>query len=183
LFPHCNQPGYLCDIDHTTPWDEGGHTCPGNNRPGCRRHHNCKTHTRWSYRVNPDCSYTWTADTGHTYTSHPPERWTNPSSQPAGREEGARKAVQEALQDRCDREDRDYADLERWLVAEIQRERDADRTENAQAAQQALAEARAQRHDQLLQRDDELDQRIAATPGPLHESELRPDRLPDNPPF
>jgi hypothetical protein len=57
-FPSCNQPGYLCDLDHSTPWDQGGHTCPGNNRPGCRRHHNCKTHTVWIYVVNVDGSFT-----------------------------------------------------------------------------------------------------------------------------
>jgi hypothetical protein len=34
FFPHCHQPGYLCDLDHTLPWNEGGHTCPANNRPG-----------------------------------------------------------------------------------------------------------------------------------------------------
>jgi hypothetical protein len=153
FFSHCHQPGYLCDIDHTTPWDQDGHTCPGNNRPGCRRHHICKTRSVFSYRITRDGAYTWTSDTGHTYTSHPPQLPT-PRREPPSRAEQAEQAKTESEHDRRQREDRDYAQLERWLQTEIQREHHASRTGHAQAAQHALTEAQHQRHHQLKTRED-----------------------------
>jgi hypothetical protein len=153
FFPHCHQPGYLCDLDHTTPWNQGGETCPANNRPGCRRHHNCKTRSIFSYRITDDGAYTWTSDTGHTYTSHSPQYATRRGERP-GRTEKAEHAKPESEHDWRQREDHDYAQLERWLQAEIQREHEAGRTGHAQAAQRALTDAQHQRHHQLKTRDD-----------------------------
>jgi hypothetical protein len=33
----------------------------------CRRHHRCKTFTRWTYRRRPDGSYEWTDPGGVRY--------------------------------------------------------------------------------------------------------------------
>jgi hypothetical protein len=115
FFPFCNQPGYLCDLDHVVPWDEGGHTCPGNNAPGCRRHHNGKTHGGWRYRINPDGSFTITAPTGHTYTSRPPQRWnTQPGDGPTW-EQKVHAAQQESEASKRAREDREHATYKKLL--------------------------------------------------------------------
>jgi hypothetical protein len=154
FFPSCNQPGYLCDIDHSTPWDQGGHTCPGNNRPGCRRHHNCKTHTAWTYVVNADGSFTWASDTGHTYTSRPPDRWNTQLGDRPTWDEKVKHAKHESHQDRSAREDRDYLNLEKRLLAEVEKEHHAGRTGHQQSAQRALDLAQDRRRHQLRTRED-----------------------------
>jgi len=75
-FPTCNQPGYRCEYEHITPYHQGGRTCRCNAALACRRHNLCKAGTGWQYRRNPDGSLTWTDDTGHQRTGHPPQRWT-----------------------------------------------------------------------------------------------------------
>ena len=81
-FPTCQQPGYRCHFDHITPYLQGGPTCRCNGALACRRHNNCKINSGWAYRLNADGSFTWTSDTGHQYTSHPPERWSGSSDTP-----------------------------------------------------------------------------------------------------
>src|SRR3954454_14435371 len=68
-FPTCNQPGYRCEYEHTTPYSQGGSTCRCNGALACRRHNQCKHDTGWGYTHNSDGSFTWTTSTGHTYTS------------------------------------------------------------------------------------------------------------------
>jgi hypothetical protein len=46
-FPTCDRPAPGCDLDHTTPWHQGGPTCPCNMSPLCRRHHRLKQHPQW----------------------------------------------------------------------------------------------------------------------------------------
>jgi hypothetical protein len=76
-FPTCQQPGYRCEADHTVPFDQGGPTRRDNLALTCRRHNQTKTTgTGWSYRHNPDGSYTWTTATGHHYSSTPNRPWT-----------------------------------------------------------------------------------------------------------
>ncbi|HEX8095416.1 MAG TPA: hypothetical protein VF542_16435, partial [Jatrophihabitans sp.] len=43
----------------------------------CRRHNLCKANTGWQYHRNHDGTLTWTDDTGHPHTNHPPQRWSN----------------------------------------------------------------------------------------------------------
>jgi Domain of unknown function (DUF222)/HNH endonuclease len=75
-FPTCQQPGYRCEPDHTIPFHQGGPTTRHNLALTCRRHnHTKKTGTGWSYRHNPDGSYTWTTNTGHHYTSPTSRPW------------------------------------------------------------------------------------------------------------
>jgi hypothetical protein len=69
-FPTCQQPGYRCEADHTVPFDQGGRTRRDNLALTCRRHNQAKAAgTGWSYRHNPDGSFTWTTATGHRYSS------------------------------------------------------------------------------------------------------------------
>ncbi|MGW0159506.1 DUF222 domain-containing protein [Mycobacterium sp. NPDC003323] len=70
-FPGCGRPAHKADLDHVTPWPAGA-THPGNLRPYCREHHLVKTlNTGWAPTAHPDGSTTWTAPTGHTYTTRP----------------------------------------------------------------------------------------------------------------
>jgi hypothetical protein len=75
-FPTCNQPGYRCEYEHVVPFEQGGRTCRCNGALACRRHNLCKAGTGWQYRRNSDGSFTWTDDTGHRRTGHPPQRWS-----------------------------------------------------------------------------------------------------------
>ncbi|MCV7430603.1 HNH endonuclease signature motif containing protein [Mycolicibacterium bacteremicum] len=70
-FPGCGRPAHKADLDHLTPWPAGA-THPGNLRPYCREHHLIKTlNTGWAPAAHADGSTTWTAPTGHTYTTRP----------------------------------------------------------------------------------------------------------------
>jgi HNH endonuclease len=45
-FPHCTMPAARCDLDHKTPFNQGGPTTPDNLHPLCRHHHQLKTQGR-----------------------------------------------------------------------------------------------------------------------------------------
>jgi Domain of unknown function (DUF222)/HNH endonuclease len=75
VFPTCQQPGYRCEPDHTIPFNQGGRTRRDNLALTCRRHNRAKAGTGWTYRHNPDGSYTWTTNTGHHYTSPTSRPW------------------------------------------------------------------------------------------------------------
>ena len=74
-FPHCNRDARACDIDHIVPYvspDNGGppdQTTPANLAPLCRRHHRCKTFTRWRYHRLPTGDYEWTDPNGTVHTA------------------------------------------------------------------------------------------------------------------
>jgi hypothetical protein len=76
VFPTCQQPGYRCEVDHTLPYNQGGTTTRRNLALTCRRHNQAKAGTGWTYRHNPDGSYTWTTNTGHHYTSPATRPWS-----------------------------------------------------------------------------------------------------------
>ena len=46
-FPNCNRRAENCDQDHTTPYHQGGSTCPCNLSNLCRHHHRLKQHHKW----------------------------------------------------------------------------------------------------------------------------------------
>ncbi len=71
VFPGCRMPARTCDLDHRTPWCEGGTTCPHNLAPLCRHHHQLREHG-WTYERLPDGSHRWTSPLGWTYTTRPP---------------------------------------------------------------------------------------------------------------
>jgi hypothetical protein len=171
FFPSCNQPGYLCDVDHVLPWDDGGDTCPGNTAPGCRRHHNSKTHHGWRYTLNPDGSFTTTAPTGHTYTSRPPQRWNTDRGDPPTWEQKIHAAQHESEAAQRAREDREHATYEKLLTTELERAHTAQDHEQASKAQTALTNARQHREHQLRGR-------TSATPSPSEST-----AYPNEPPF
>jgi hypothetical protein len=73
-FPGCVRRGQRCDIDHETPFDAGGSTSPQNLAALCRRHHRAKHETGWRVRRSPHTGTShWTAPTGHSYKSRPPD--------------------------------------------------------------------------------------------------------------
>jgi hypothetical protein len=63
-FPGCNQPAYLCEIDHSVPFDSGGTTSACSCGAVCKRHHQGKTLHGWQLESHPDGSCTWTSPTG-----------------------------------------------------------------------------------------------------------------------
>src|SRR3954451_2695 len=75
-FPTCNQPGYRCEYEHTTPYSKGGSTCRCNGALACRRHNQCKLDTGWNYARNSDGSFTWTTSTAHHHPSTPTIQWS-----------------------------------------------------------------------------------------------------------
>ncbi|WP_370290462.1 hypothetical protein [Nocardioides sp.] len=70
-FPGCTHPATSCDLDHRTPYDQGGATCPCNLTPLCRRHHRAKTHSRWRYTALAPGIYRWTSPLGHRFLVTP----------------------------------------------------------------------------------------------------------------
>lgn len=68
VFPGCQAPAHVDEIDHARAWSEGGVTSADNLRPLSKHHHLVKTHQGWAYVVNADRSVTWTSPSGHTYT-------------------------------------------------------------------------------------------------------------------
>lgn len=74
-FPGCRMPATQCDIDHITPWAEGGPTSVENNGPLCEYDHTGRHKAGWTYERLPDGRHQWTSRLGHTYItrpSHPP---------------------------------------------------------------------------------------------------------------
>jgi hypothetical protein len=53
-----------CDLDHNTPFENGGTTDPDNTTPLDRRWHRAKTHAGWSYVKHKDGTVTWTSPNG-----------------------------------------------------------------------------------------------------------------------
>jgi hypothetical protein len=71
-WPGCDAP--ICDIDHTVPYPMGS-THPSNLKLYCRVHHLVKTFycgpDGWVEHQSADGTVTFTAPTGHRYTTHP----------------------------------------------------------------------------------------------------------------
>jgi Domain of unknown function (DUF222) len=69
--PGCSRPAARCDLDHTTPWDHGGPTCPCNLAPLCRHHHKCKQRDGWTLEQPEPGVLVWRTPAGRTYTTTP----------------------------------------------------------------------------------------------------------------
>ena len=64
-FPDCGRRAENTDIDHATPWDDGGASTPDNLGALCRIHHLRKTHTDWAISDSDlTGACTWTTPTG-----------------------------------------------------------------------------------------------------------------------
>jgi hypothetical protein len=70
-FPGCDRPALDCDLDHTIPHADGGHTHASNLKCLCRRHHLLKTFWGWSDKQLPDATLIWTSSSGQTYVTTP----------------------------------------------------------------------------------------------------------------
>ena len=75
-FPPCRRPAEACDLDHTTPYDQGGLTCPCNLYPHCRRHHQLKGLRTWRVTQPSPGRLAWRTPAGLTYRAGPaPHPW------------------------------------------------------------------------------------------------------------
>ena len=70
-FPTCNRAAARCDLDHTTPYDKGGPTCPCNLAALCRSHHRLKQHPDWTLIHLWPGVLLWITPTGHWYLTGP----------------------------------------------------------------------------------------------------------------
>jgi hypothetical protein len=70
-FPFCGQPAWRGDLDHTTPFDKGGRTCPCNLGALCRYHHQVKQLPGWTLRQPSPGVFLWTTPAGRSYTAEP----------------------------------------------------------------------------------------------------------------
>ncbi|MBI4940771.1 MAG: HNH endonuclease, partial [Actinobacteria bacterium] len=74
--PHCGKASWRCDLDHATPYAQGGATCGCNVRPLCRPCHRLKTAgllvpEQRNDPGDPPGTITWTTRTGRTWTAVP----------------------------------------------------------------------------------------------------------------
>jgi hypothetical protein len=69
--PGCMRPAARCDLDHTTPYDQGGRTCECNLAPLCRHHHRCKQSEGWQLRQPRPGVMSWTTPAGRRYVTRP----------------------------------------------------------------------------------------------------------------
>ena len=72
-FTGCDRSACRCDLDHRTPYSQGGSTCSQNLGPLCERHHTGKHQAGWTPHRHEDGSTTWISPTKHTYRSRPPD--------------------------------------------------------------------------------------------------------------
>ncbi|MDF1594549.1 MAG: DUF222 domain-containing protein [Acidimicrobiia bacterium] len=68
-FPGCRVSSTRCDLDHITPWIDGGPTCWCNLAPLCRHDHCVRHGAGWSYRRTEAGDHEWTSPLGHRYTT------------------------------------------------------------------------------------------------------------------
>ncbi len=68
VFPGCRMPAVDCDIDHNTPWSEGGPTTIENTTPKCRHDHDLRHRGGWRYRYQ-NGRHIWTSPLGHIYVT------------------------------------------------------------------------------------------------------------------
>ncbi|HWJ65927.1 MAG TPA: HNH endonuclease signature motif containing protein, partial [Nocardioides sp.] len=66
-FPGCPRRAVRCDIDHHTPYAQGGPTCPCQLVPLCRRHHRAKTFSLWRYVIIAPAHYLWISPSGRHF--------------------------------------------------------------------------------------------------------------------
>lgn len=77
-FPGCRRRAHGCQIDHRTPYSEGGATCECNSQPLCLHHHRLRERGFAPRLLEPHTgrvSTQWVTPTGrtiHTESEHPP---------------------------------------------------------------------------------------------------------------
>lgn len=66
-FPGCRRPAVRSDLDHTTPFDQGGMTCECNLSPLCRRHHLAKQAPGWQLTQPKPGEMVWRLPSSRVY--------------------------------------------------------------------------------------------------------------------
>jgi hypothetical protein len=74
--PGCRRPATRCDLDHVTPYDQGGRTCECNLQPACRRDHQTKQVPGWTVTCHQPGTVTWTTPGNRSHTASPAEYWS-----------------------------------------------------------------------------------------------------------
>ncbi len=69
VFPGCRIPATQCDLDHHTPWADGGQTTTTNLTPLCRHDHRLRHQTGWTYQRTTRNNHRWVSPLGHCYTT------------------------------------------------------------------------------------------------------------------
>ena len=69
VFPGCRMPAISSDLDHRTPYADGGPTTEDNLGPLCRHDHCIRHQHGWTYTPLPNGNHQWTSRLGHTYTT------------------------------------------------------------------------------------------------------------------
>jgi hypothetical protein len=69
--PGCRRNATRCDLDHITPYDQGGRTCECNLHPACRRDHQRKQTPGWTLTTPAPGTLTWTTPAHRTHTTTP----------------------------------------------------------------------------------------------------------------
>jgi hypothetical protein len=64
-------PATRCDLDHTTPYGDGGLTHASNLKALCRKHHLLKTFWGWRDKQLVDGTVLWTLPSGQVYVTSP----------------------------------------------------------------------------------------------------------------
>jgi hypothetical protein len=73
--PGCRHPATRCDLDHITPYDQGGRTCACNLHPACRHNHHTKQTPGWTITSPAPGTITWTTPGHRTHTTTPAQYW------------------------------------------------------------------------------------------------------------
>ena len=71
--PSCRRPATRCDLDHVTPYDQGGKTCECNLHPACRHDHHTKQAPGWTLTCHQPGTLTWTTPGHRSHTTTPAE--------------------------------------------------------------------------------------------------------------
>jgi hypothetical protein len=91
-FPGCDRKAWICDVDHTVPFNHanpaaGGRTVPWDLACYCREHHRLKTFHGgpggWRDEQLPDGTIVWTSPTGREYRTTPAGLDLFPQMRPA----------------------------------------------------------------------------------------------------
>ena len=73
--PGCRRAATRCDLDHVTPYHQGGRTCECNLHPACRHNHHTKQVPGWTVTSPAPGTLTWTTPGNRTHTTTPAQYW------------------------------------------------------------------------------------------------------------
>ncbi|WP_019483779.1 DUF222 domain-containing protein, partial [Arthrobacter sp. TB 23] len=80
--PGCNRLAVFCELDHTTPWSQGGKTSYSNLAALCKRHHMFKTEGYWHYQQPDPGTIIAISPAGETYLTRPDPPPAPPADMP-----------------------------------------------------------------------------------------------------